>query len=596
MAATAEPTNNATHPVRVLLLGRDERAALALRQALESSGCTRFSVLWIARLTLAVENPEAKSAQLIVLDLGAEPGFETLTQVRLRFPSVPVVAIGDSDDEALAMRVLATGAHAYLQRAEARPRLLATTLANALESHRTILQLGSTRERARHLASHDQLTGLANRLLFHDQLSRALAVARRSRHKVAVLYIDLDGFKNINDTLGHAVGDGLLRGIARQITSCLRESDSAARLGGDEFAVLLPNIQAERDAERVAEKLLAALNRPIPLRNRSLATTASIGIALFPKDGSEPDDLLRKADTAMYATKERGRNAYSLFTQHMNASVLRRASLETGLREAAEKGELLLCYQPQFDVRRERIVGAEALLRWQHPQLGALAPGEFMAVAEESGAIFALGEWVLREACLQASRWRTEDHRELLISVNVSPQQFRDAALAELVRDTLEDTGLPAGRLELEITEGCLLEDVEATVRTLQEFKRLGVRIAIDDFGTGYSALSYLKRLPIDTLKIDQSFVRSLATDPADVTITKTIVRLSQGLRLTTIAEGVETMEQLLMLASFGCHRMQGFLFGRPAPPEIFRRWLTSPPFRWIKGEAGREGDSSSEP
>ncbi len=596
MAASPEAQSVTSPAIRLLLLAREESAARRLRGALEASRSNRFEILWIPRITQAVEHPDAKAAQIVVLDVGSGPGFELLTQVRLRFPSVPVVVVGESDDEAFGMRILATGARAYLHRDEARPRLLATTLWNALESHRTILQLGSTRERARHLASHDQLTGLANRTLFQDQLSRALAVARRGRHKVSVLYIDLDGFKAINDSLGHAVGDGLLRGIARQITSCLRESDSAARLGGDEFAVLLPGLHDERDAALVAEKLLAALNRPIPLRNRALATTASIGIAVYPKDGAEPDDLLRKADTAMYVTKERGRNAYAFFTQDMNASVLRRASLEAGLREAAEKREFLLCYQPQFDVRHERIVGAEALLRWQHPQLGALAPGEFMPVAEESGAIFAVGEWVLREACRQAARWRQEDHRELLVSVNVSPQQFRDTSLGELVRDALEDSGLSPGRLELEITEGCLLEDVEATVRTLQEFKRLGVRISIDDFGTGYSALSYLKRLPIDALKIDQSFVRSLATDAADVTITKTIVRLSQGLRLTTIAEGVETMEQLLMLASFGCHRMQGFLFGRPAPPEIFRGWLTKPPFRWIKGEPPRESDPDGEP
>jgi diguanylate cyclase (GGDEF)-like protein len=578
------------HSVRVLLIARDEGAAEALRATLRAARCTVFEVLWIPRLVQALDHPDAKAAQLVLLDLASGPGIDQLTQVRLRLPNLPVIAIGDSQDEAFAMRALASGARAYLHRGEVNPRLLATTLANALDNHRTIRELGSTRERARYLASHDQLTGLANRTLFHEELDRALEVARRSRQKAAVLYIDLDGFKAINDTLGHAVGDGLLRGIARQITRCLREGDVAARLGGDEFAVLLPALDDERDAIVFAEKLLAALERPIPLRSRALLTTASIGVALFPKDGLEAEDLLRKADTAMYTTKESGRNGYACYSQAMNASVLRRAALESGLREAGERGEFVLCYQPQFDVRRERIVGAEALLRWQHPQLGALAPAEFMPVAEESGAIFSVGEWVLREACRQAARWRVEDHRELLVSVNVSPQQFRDAALAELVRDTLSDTGLPADRLELEITEGCLLEDIDVTLRTLIQLKQLGVRISIDDFGTGYSALSYLKRLPIDALKIDQSFVRALATDPADVAITKTIVRLAQGLRKSTVAEGVETIEQLLMLASFGCHRLQGFLFGRPAPFETFREWLVNPPFRWIKGEAESAG------
>jgi len=574
--------------VRLLLIGGDAESANRIRAALAGSTSMAFEVTHVARLAQAQDHPDAKAAEVILLDIaGRSHGQDALTQTRLRFPRIPVVVLGDEDSEAVASRVLQTGARGYLLTREAGTRLLVTTIGNALESHRTIQQLNAARERARHLASHDQLTGLANRALFHERLSRAMASARRSRRKVAVLYVDLDGFKSINDTLGHAVGDGLLRGIARQLRACLRETDSAARLGGDEFALLLAPLDHDEEAQRVAERILRGVGQPIPFRTRSFSISASIGIALFPRHGSESEDLVNKADTAMYHAKERGRNRSEIFDQAMNASVLRRASLESGLRTALESQALVLHYQPQYDVRRERIVGSEALLRWNHPELGFLQPSEFMSIAEETGLIVPIGEWVVRQACLQNAEWQNLGYPGLRISVNVSSQQFRQPGLIEVVGSALEDSGLRPENLELEITESSLLDDVEATVHTLLELKRLGVRLSIDDFGTGYSSLAYLKRLPIDSLKIDQSFVQALATEPADATITKTIVRLAQGLQLTTIAEGVETLEQLLALGSFGCARMQGYLFGRPAPPRTFLRWLTRPPFRWLKGEPG---------
>ena len=493
----------------------------------------------------------------------------------------------DRNDEGFATRVLRMGARAYLDRAELNTRLLVTTVRSALDSHRTIMQLNATRERARHLASHDQLTGLPNRTLFAERLEQAVALARRGRNKLAVLYIDLDGFKAINDNLGHAVGDGLLRGIARHLNECLSESDSAARLGGDEFCVLLTGLVAEKDAEIVAEKILYAIGKPLKM-HPSTSTHASIGIAIFPKDAMVPDDLISKADRAMYSAKEGGRNRSAFYDPGMDASILRSSALECYLRKAVEDGGLVLHYQPQFDLQRERIFGSEALVRWNHPEFGQLNPAEFLPLAEETGLIVEIGEWVMRNACLQNAHWHGLGYRGLRISVNVASQQFQEAKFVETVASCLEDSGLSPEVLELEITESSLLEDVEATLNTLQELRRLGIRLAIDDFGTGYSALCYLKRLPIDVLKIDQSFVQSLATDTADATIVQAIVQMAHGLNLTTIAEGVENLDQLLLLGSYGCRRMQGYLFGRPVPAKTFERWLLHPPFKWNKGSGVR--------
>jgi diguanylate cyclase (GGDEF)-like protein len=501
---------------------------------------------------------------------------------------VPVVVIGGADDENVALRALQNGARGYIVSSEANTRLLVTTIGAALESHRMILQLNSARERARHLATHDQLTGLANRSLLHDRLAQAVSAARRGRHKLAVLFVDLDGFKCINDTLGHAVGDGLLRGIARRMGSCLRETDTAGRLGGDEFAILLTNLTHELDAATVARKLLVTLGEPIQFRRQSTAIRCSIGIATFPRDAIDPETLIKKADTAMYHAKERGGNRFDFYTEDMNAAIQRRAAFEEKLRSALEEEQLVVYYQPQFDLTRGRIIGAEALLRWKHPELGLVSPSHFLPIAEETGLIIPIGDWILRKACAQNAAWNRMGHRGLRVSVNVSSQQFLEAGFGDVVRQALADSGLPPVSLELEITESSLLRDVEITVMTLRRLKDLGVRLAIDDFGTGYSALSYLKRLPIDVLKIDQSFVRALTTDPADATITETIVQLASGLNLTTIAEGVETLEQLLLLGSYGCTRMQGFLFGKPVPAEVFEQWLENPPFRWMQGTGER--------
>ena len=585
MSAADSPSQSAH--IRVLFVGGGEADARQVRELLGASRSIAFELSHCPDLTEALAQAESRNVDvmLLLLDASDAPRLGGLARARLSAPLLPIVVLSDVDDEAVALKALQNGARGYLVRSETSPRLLVTTLGAALESHRMILQLNTARERARHLATHDQLTGLANRSLFHDRLAQAVAAARRGRQKLAVLFVDLDGFKSINDTLGHAVGDGLLRGIARRIASCLRESDTAARLGGDEFAVLLTNLGNELDAATVARKIVAALGEPLQFRQQSTTIRCSIGIATFPRDAQDAEAMLKRSDTAMYHAKQRGGSRFDFYTEDMNAAIQRRVALEDRLRTALDQNEFIVHYQPQFDLTRGRIIGAEALLRWKHPELGLVSPGHFLPIAEETGLIVPIGDWILRTACEQNARWNREGHRGLRVSVNVSSQQFLEPGLADVVKSALDQSGLAPISLELEITESSLLRDVEVTVNTLRRLKDLGVRLAIDDFGTGYSSLAYLKRLPIDVLKIDQSFVRALTTDPADATITQTIVQLAAGLNLTTIAEGVETLEQLLLLGSYGCSRMQGFLFGKPVPREIFETWLANPPFRWIQGE-----------
>ena len=585
-------------PLRVLLAGGDQRDAVQLRTLLAESRAMAFELVHVPEVQDLLAQLDSQQADVMLLHLDADdlPNMAHLTQARLSAPLLPVVVVSDLEDEALALRSLQSGARGFVVKRELNPRLLVTTLGAALENHRMILQLQSARERARHLATHDPLTGLANRALFHERLGQALATAKRSRQRLAVLFVDLDGFKAINDTLGHAVGDGLLRGVSRRVSACLRETDVGGRLGGDEFGVLLTNLANEIDASTVARKLITELSEPLQFRNQATSIRCSIGISTFPRDGQEAEELLKQADTAMYHAKQHGGSRFEFYTDDMNTALHERLVLEDQLRTVLDEDALRLHYQPQFDLTRGRIIGAEALLRWQHPERGLLAPAHFLPILEETGLVVPTGEWVLRTACEQNAAWHEAGHRGLRMSVNVSSQQFLEPGFAALVKDVLATTGLPPVSLELEITESSLLRDVDVTVHTLRNLKDLGVRLAIDDFGTGYSALAYLKRLPIDVLKIDQSFVRAVTTDPADATITEAIIQLAGGLNLTTIAEGVETLEQLLLLGSYGCSRMQGHLFGKPVPEETFRKWLANPPFRWVQGESDADGPGGELP
>jgi diguanylate cyclase (GGDEF)-like protein len=445
---------------------------------------------------------------------------------------------------------------------------LAEMRAANLSLHEALAEVRMAEEKIKDLAYHDTLTALPNRLVFTDRLALAVSQAQRQGSRLAVLFLDLDHFTVINDSLGHSLGDQLLQQVSGRLTGCLRAGDTVARLGGDEFTLLLPGVQGPAEAERVARKVLDTLREPYRLEGRELFVTASMGISLYPEDGEDADTLVRNADAAMYRAKEQGRDSHRLYAPPMNEMATERLAMESALRRALANEELVLHYQPLVEIGTGRLHGVEALLRWRHPEKGLLWPSDFLALAESTGLILAIGPWVLRTACAQARAWHAQDLRDLRVAVNLSARQFQQAELAEHVRRALRETGLPASCLELEITETNAMQNTEATVRTLAELKALGVRISIDDFGIGYSSLGTLKRLPLDTIKIDRSFIRDITTDPDDAAIVSAVIGMAHTLKLTVVAEGVDTEEQLTFLRGHGCDLMQGHLFGPAAPAE----------------------------
>ena len=433
-------------------------------------------------------------------------------------------------------------------------------------------------ERLRSLAYYDLLTDLPNRLLFRDRLRYAIAQARRDKHPLALMFLDLDRFKTINDTLGHSTGDALLRMVADRIKCSVRESDTVARLGGDEFTILLPNLNSRRDATPVANKLIEVLAKPMTLESQTLYVTASIGVALFPDDGDDDETLLKQADTAMYRAKTSGRDNYQFYTAEMGEEVAERLQLENELREAMERELLDVHYQPQVDLESGRMVGMEALLRWRHPKRGDISPARFIPIAEESGLIVHLGEWVLRRALVDLKRWLLDGHPEMRMAVNLSPLQLRQRDLPRRVAAILDELGLDSSHLELELTESMLVEDDQTTREVLGKLNAMGVRLAIDDFGTGYSSLAHLRRFAIDKLKIDQSFVRDLVSDRSDAELASTIIAMGHKLNLKVIAEGAEVAEQLDFLREQNCDEMQGYYYSPPLSREEMDRLLHDRP------------------
>lgn len=423
-------------------------------------------------------------------------------------------------------------------------------------------------ERIEHQAYHDHLTDLPNRLLFHDRLSLALARASRQGERLAVLFLDLDHFKLINDTMAHSAGDDLLKNVATRLQASLRSEDTVARMGGDEFTILLPFVETENDATRVAQSILSNLAAPFMIQGREVYITASIGISIYPTDGEEPDTLIKNADGAMYRVKESGRNSFHFHTALAQHHAEVRLDLETSLRHALERNELRLEYQPLVSLGTGKVVGVEALIRWHHPDRGVVPPKEFIRVAEEIGLILPIGDWVLSTACQQLASWMKSGAPRLRMSVNISARQFHNPSLIRYVRRLLSMNDLDPSLLELEITESVAIRDIELTVSILREMRELGITSAIDDFGTGYSSLSHLRTLPIDRLKIDQLFVRDLATNAVDEAIATAIVRMAHSMGLVVIAEGVETSEQRQILERLDCDEIQGFLFSAPLPPE----------------------------
>jgi len=425
-------------------------------------------------------------------------------------------------------------------------------------------------ETVRHLAFHDVLTGLPNRALLKDRLSMALAQANRAGTNVAVIFLDIDRFKLINDTLGHGVGDELLRNVGAQLQKLLREGDTVARVGGDEFTLVLPGMTGDEDIARAAKRVLRALAEPRMLAGRDVRVTASLGVAVYPTDGRDAETLLRNADTAMYRAKERGKDTFEMYTSSMNREGFQRLVLENSLRHALERREFIVHYQPQVELENLQVVGLEALVRWEHPERGLISPDEFIHVAEETGQIIPLGEQVLRMACEQSRAWQDAGLPPLRLAVNLSARQFQQRDLADTIARVLSETGLPPGQLQMEITEHVAMQDAGFTAATLKKLRDMGVQIAIDDFGTGYSSLSYLKAFPINTVKIDRSFVRDLTVDASDAAITRAIIAMAHSLNLKVTAEGVETADQLAFLRECGCDEFQGYIFSKPVPAQAF--------------------------
>ena len=425
-----------------------------------------------------------------------------------------------------------------------------------------------------YLAHYDQLTEIPNRMLFTDRLTQACREALRNDSLVGLMFVDLDRFKQINDTLGHRFADMLLHAVAGRLTACTRDCDTVARLGGDEFAILLDALREPADADVFAARIVDAMKEPFRIVDHELIISCSIGIAIYPRDDRDVSILLSKADAAMYAAKSNGRNGYCGYTPGLSMYSAERMTLETDLRAAMANGELMLYYQPQVNLDSNQVVGAEALIRWQHPSRGILSPGQFISIAEESGLIIEIGHWVLNEACRQHKRWMDAGVRPLRIAVNISALQFRQSDFSRRLRQVLDDTGVDPALLELEMTEGIVMHDAGSVLNTLNELKSIGVKLAVDDFGTGFSSLSYLRRFPIDRLKIDQSFVRGISSLPVNESIVRAIAVLAQSLALETVAEGTETDSELAFVRACRCTEAQGYHFSRPLPADEFTAWM----------------------
>lgn len=575
-----------TRKMRIVIIDADQKQRESYRLLLAQGSEADLEFLEASSGREGIELCQSKRPDCVLLDLQLSDfhDSEVLTRVANdeRGSRIPIVLVARQATEAEALDTLDQGAQDYVVQEFLSSTNLQRAVRNAVDivsMHRTIdAQRRAFEKKVQELAQlsqYDPITELPNRSLFKERLVRTLTLNSRRATATGVMFIGLDDFKVINSSLGHDVGDKLLRVVAKRLQHCVRNADTIARWGGDEFAILLDQMSKAEDADLVAKRVIYALSKHFVLQGHELYLTASIGIAIHPTDGADVEALLKNADTAMYRAKGAGRNTYRLYSSRMNDKLLGRLDVEARLRQALKREEFVLFYQPQLDVSCDRVVALEALIRWPDSEGGYRLPAEFIPVLEETGLIVPVGEWVLRKACTQNRAWHYAGRSDLRVAVNLSACQFRYRQLPETVARILKETGLPPHSLEVELTESVLAEDQDASRSILVELKDLGLLVAMDDFGTGYSSLSLLTRFPVDALKIDRGFVRSICEDLNHRAICSAIVSLGQALELDVIAEGVETVGQLNLLRDQGCHLVQGYLYARPMPADEIWRWLT---------------------
>ena len=553
----------------VLLVEDSLIDAQLIRRLLRRVTSSYYRVTHVRTLNDAVLSAEDLVPDVILADLNLPDsrGTQTVASLQTSYPDIPLVIVSAWEDEAISLRSVKAGAQDYLVKGHIDGANLHRVIRYAVERKRTELELVR-------LAHFDQLTSLPNRTLLRERVDHAIARAMRGGSGVATLILDMDRFKEINDMLGHEIGDKLLVEAARRIRASVRDQDTVARLGGDEFAVVLEGVSEAKEVLPVIERIIASLGEVTQIGGRELNSSISIGIAMYPENGNDLSELLRAADLAMYQAKSSGRGRYQFFADAMQEEAQSRHALEWALRRAVERNEFELVYQPQLCLRTGTVIGVEALLRWMSPTRGLLTPYHFIAGLEEFGLINQVGEWVLQTACEQTRRWQAMRFAPMRIAVNVSAQQFEDPMLIDKIRSALKETRLPPELLELELTESCLMSDPAQASALLREIRDVGVRIAIDDFGTGYSSLTYLHEFPLSALKIDKNFVQSVESNDRGGPISKMIIGLGQNLGLEVIAEGVETEVQLEYMREHGCDVAQGYLYARPESPEDLTPWL----------------------
>jgi diguanylate cyclase (GGDEF)-like protein len=566
----------------VLLVEDDPADARRLTDALAQYEGVTFHVEQATGVEDGLRILREQTFDVMVLDLSLPEGHGLTAFLRAKeaAPSVPIVVVTGEDDESLALDSVGLGAQEYLVKSAA--RFLPRTLVNAVHRHRVLRELRSARQREHYLATHDSMTGLLNRHAFNDRLREAIARAERGNERLGLLFLDLDDFKAINDSLGHPAGDDILRAFARRLDRSTRRGDPTARFGGDEFTVLVHDDPGPRALETVASRILSIVEEPFALLGQDYSLGLSIGIAIFPHDGRDPDVLVRNADTAMYQAKSRGRNRLCFYSNGMNAAVAERLRVSHQIRQATHRGEFSLHYQPQLDLAEGEVTGVEALVRWRDPDGGLATAASFVPAAERLGLIESIGEWVLQQACRDAVRIAQETGTRLDLAVNVSHQQLGDPRFPGIVEQALEASGLDPARLSLEITESVAMDPGHA-IETLRLLRRSGVRVALDDFGTGYAHLTALRALPVDVLKIDRSFVERVADERTDQAIVTAVLALARAVGCAAVAEGVETQAQLRALAQLGCSRVQGFLFSEPLPLDKLVTLLREPEPPWAE-------------